>query len=217
VNAIDWSSKIDVKRGVTLSYRDTSYGQRNLLKYTNDAEVVERIKAYPNYDTDGEILIDDEVLQEEKTLVQVPFSGTIDKRVPYKNDDFSIDKFTPRVLLLGRFFYDPGTGTTSYYPTQSNSAFFNTAVYETLSFYEAGPTHESFSRNYSAIEGIMERYKGVEAYFNLNTVDVLELDFLIPIFLDVHTPDIQLNGFFYLEKVNNFKSGEVTKCKLTRL
>lgn len=215
--AIDWSSKIDVKAGVTLSYRDSNYGQSNLLKYSNDSEVVERIKAFPNYATDGEILIDDEVLQEEKTIVQLPFSGTIDKRVPYKNDDYSIDNFTPRVLLLGRFFRDPTTGIVSYYPTQSSSAFFNTAVYETLSFYEAGPTHESFSRNYSTISSIMERYKGVEAFFDLKTTDVLELDFLIPIFLDVHTPDIQLNGFFYLEKVNSFKSGEVTKCKLVRL
>lgn len=217
-NALDWSRKVDVKRGMNISYRDTAYSQNNLVKYSNDPEVVAEVAEWVYYTTDGVIVSPDETLDKEKTIVQLPFSGTIStNRIPYKNNDFSIDVFTPRVLRLGRFYFNIGTGTTSYYPTQEGSHFQPNGGYETLSMYDGGASRWSFIRNYSTIEGILENYKGVSLFVNLNSVDILNIDFLIPIYLDIHTADIQVNGYFYLNKVENYKGGESTKCELIRL
>lgn len=215
-NALNWSNKIDVKRGFSIAYHDSNYGQSNLLKYTNDEEVVAGIKASPISDTDGEILVNDEVLSKEQTIIQLPFSGTYESRIPYKNDDYSIDAFTPRVLLLGRFFFNPSTGITTYYPGQDGSGFFNTAIYETLTFNDV-PGHNSFADNYSTIKNILVNFKKISTYFHLTAVDIANIDFLTPIYLDVHTADIQVNGFFYLNIVENYKGGESTKCELIRL
>jgi hypothetical protein len=215
--ANNWSKKIDVKKGFSISYRDNSFAQKNLLKYSNDQDVLDAIDEWYTYATDGEILVDDENLTDEQTIITLPFSGTKDNRIPYKNDDYSIDEFTPRVLFMGRFFRNPYTGIVAYYPTQDQAGFSNSAIYESLSFYDNGATHHSFSENYSTMEAILNRYKKITAYFNLNSVDIAELDFLIPIYLDVHTAEIQVNGYFYLNKVENYKGGELTKCELIRL
>jgi hypothetical protein len=214
-NAKDWSNKIDVKKGFSVSYRDTAYGRKNLFKYSNDADVIAKIAENYNYSTDGFIEIDDMSLNEEQTVVTLPFSGTYDSVIPYKNNDYSIDKFTPRCLLLTRF-YKSG-GVTTYFPT-SSGARFAFAFNATLSFYKfASPIAESLIDNYETISEMLFQYKKIASFFHLNSVDISEIDFIEPIFLDVHKDDIQVNGYFYLNKIESYKGGEATKVELIRL
>jgi len=212
-NAKDWSNKIDVKKGFSVSYRDTAFGRKNLFKYTNDADMIAKIAENYTYSTDGTLEVDDMSLNEETTVVTLPFSGTYDSVIPYKNDDYSIDKFTPRVLLLTRF-YTAG-GVTTYYPT-SSGARFAAAFNATLSFYKF-PTGESLLDNYEVVQNILDQYKKISTFFNLNAVDISDIDFIEPIFLDVHKDDIQVNGYFYLNKIERYKGGEATKVELIRL
>jgi hypothetical protein len=214
-NAKDWSNKIDVKKGFSVSYRDTSFGRKNLFKYTNDSDVVAKIAENYTYSTDGFLEVDDLSLTEETTVVTLPFSGTYDNVIPYKNNDFSMDKFTPRCMLLTRF-YKSG-GVTTYYPTSTNARF-AFAFNATLSFYKfASPIAESLLDNYEVVQNILDKYKKVSTFFNLNAVDITDADFIIPIYLDVHKDDIQVNGYFYLNKIESYKGGEATKVELIRL
>lgn len=204
--AINWSSKMDTKKAFTIEYRNNSFAQKNWLRYSNDDDVIEKIKEFAPYETDNYFEINDEVLDKEQDVVTLPFSGTI-RRIPYKNDDYSIDPFTPRILVLAYRHIVP----TSIVAIMSDISY-----QKGISFYKNG-TNDALIDNYQVIEEIFDKYKKITGYFNLSAVDISELNFLIPIYLDVHTNDIQVNGHFYLNKVENFKGGELTKCELIRL
>jgi hypothetical protein len=62
-----------------------------------------------------------------------------------------------------------------------------------------------------------DKIKFISANFILREVDVQNIDFTIPIFLDVHTPGFQANGYFYINKISNFKENAPTKVDLIRL
>ena len=54
----------------------------------------------------------------------------------------------------------------------------------------------------------------MQLVFKLTPLDIQELDFSIPVFLDVAEMDI--NGYFYINKISNY-SGGLTSCELIRL
>ena len=73
------------------------------------------------------------------------------------------------------------------------------------------------NENYNVLMGIMEQVKFISAAFKLNEVDIANLDFTIPIYLDVHYSEININGYFYINKISNFKKNSDTKVDLIRL
>lgn len=207
INALNWSDKIDVNRGVSVQYKDPSFAQKNWLRYSNDDDVKQGIVDFSLYETDSFFTIDDATLNEKADVVTLPFSGTIRQRIPYKNDDYTIDSFTPRVLVLAAREIDP----------TSTVALFTDVSYERGISFNKYSDNDALIDNYTLINEIYTRYKKITAFFNLNAIDIQNLDFTIPIYLDVHEPDIEINGHFYLNKVENYMGGKLTKCELIRL
>lgn len=220
-NAIDWSDKIDESKGITIYYRDTEYAQSNKFKYTVDSG-----NSFGEDFTDGEIVINDLNLEQEKTLVELPFAGTetvvrmVGQNVPHIKmigSNYSVEEVEQRVLLLDKVVsgdtvsYGDGNTSTSVNDNLPFCYFVKEGADDNLSF------NDSLLDNYSTIEGIMTKYKKVVLYLKLNERDVAELDFTIPIYLDKHTPKIQLNGHFYINKVENFQDNKTTKVELIRL
>lgn len=216
--AINWSEKLDTKKSVELIYRDSNFAKKNYIRYSNDQDVIDEINLFSSRETDGYFVVDDDCLDGDKTIVQLPFSGGVSNLIPYKNDDFTIDRFTPRLLFLNRFYEKPPNGVVLE-NHDVNYASFGYAIYygyEGLSFSEQ-LNHYSQMENYSAIKSIMNRYKKVIGYFDLSASEITSVNHLVPISLDIHYKGVQINGNFYLNKIENYKQGESTKCELIRL
>jgi len=67
---------------------------------------------------------------------------------------------------------------------------------------------------YPSLIESLNQAKIMKADFYLNATDISDLDFTIPIYLDV--PIESINGYFYLNKIENYK-GNITKCEIIRL
>lgn len=220
-NAIDWSELIDESKGMSVFYRDNEYAQSNKFKYTPDSG-----NSFGEDFTDGEIVINDLNLEQEKTLVEVPFAGTetvvrmVGQNVPHIKmigSNYSVEEVEQRVLLLDTVAsgdavsYGDGTSSTSVTDNLPFCYFVKSGADDNLSF------NDSLLDNYSTIEGIMTKYKKIVLYLKLNERQIADLDFTIPIYLDKHTPKIQVNGNFYINKIENFQQNQTTKAELIRL
>lgn len=221
--AIDWSNLIDESMGCSVYYRDDNYAQINKFQYT-----VDESNSFDETFTDGEILIDDLNLDAEKTLVKLDFAGTetilrmVDENVPHircMKSNYSVEEVKQRVLLLDSqngvdpISYTDGTTTTSVSDNIPMCYFVKSGKNDNLSF------NDSLLNNYSAIAGIMTKYKKIVLYLNagFGETQIANFDFSIPVFIDKHTEKIHVNGHFYVNRIENFQKGKSTKVELIRL
>ena len=77
--------------------------------------------------------------------------------------------------------------------------------------FEALNLNEIIDLFYSRLQDLLNRYTKFEANILLDPVDVYKLDFFKLKYFE------QLGGYFYLNKVSNFKNGKVTKCELIKI
>jgi hypothetical protein len=66
-------------------------------------------------------------------------------------------------------------------------------------------------RYYPELEKILTQAKKVIRYFLLNPRDILELDLLIPVFLE------QEGAYFYINKIDSWRKGQPCKVELVKL
>lgn len=209
--AKDWSSKVDTSKTPNVNYIIDGYAQRNLLTCTADEDVNElNIGAYIN--------VSNENLELEKTIVTstnayvqegLRNGGKITPLVPIKEGLLnSFSKKKSRYLYLSK--------ETDYLAIQNVT----TSEFEVItdnipycSFIGKLDWQTLVNDNYDAITAMVDSSKVVSLFFRLTEVDVVDFDFSIPVYLDI--PNI--NGFFYVNKISNFKVGESTQCDLIRL
>lgn len=220
-NAKDWSRKVDVSKTPLIKFSDDGYAKVNYLKWKIESDIIDSYEfnsntwnatfgsKEPEYYGSGKILIDNENLEEEKTIITIPFFASIRNEVPFANDDYSLDKYGQRMFLLLRYLGDP---------INPNCIFYDVSRDRTLAFNHFFANKTTLkSEFYSVLEGVLDKYKKITLYLKLNEKDIAELDFTIPIFLDVHEKDIKVNGNFYLNRIENYQQGETTKVELIRL
>jgi hypothetical protein len=77
---------------------------------------------------------------------------------------------------------------------------------------------ESFAdiipNHYKVLNEILENTKVIIATIKLNGKDVNELDFSIPVYLDV--PQFSVSNYFYINRINDYRKG-LTNVELVRL
>lgn len=218
--AKNWSNKIDLSKTPVIKYRFDSYGQVNKLRYADDEDVVAETG-------NGSFNIVDYNLQPEKTIIQLKFAGVTNSLRIENEHTPTIPLFTSlnsyfdgkksRVVLLD----DEVTKTVNWSNT-INSDTGQSTVLPICYFQKDGKTdnldfNSLISANYTVLTGMMNQSKFVSAYFKLNAVDIANLDFTVPVYLDVHDENIHINGYFYINKISNFKADNVTKVDLIRL
>lgn len=209
--AKDWSNKVDTSKIPNVNYIIDGYAQRNLLTCSADEDVNElNIGAYIN--------VNNENLELEKTIVTTTNAyvqeglrngGKITPLVPIKEGLLnSFSKKKNRYLYLNK--------ETDYLAIQNVT----TSEFEVItdnipycSFIGKLDWQTLVNDNYDAITAMVDSSKVVSLFFRLTEVDVVDFDFSIPIYLDI--PNI--NGFFYVNKISNFKVGESTQVDLIRL
>lgn len=72
--------------------------------------------------------------------------------------------------------------------------------------------------NYILRTKAYDKYKLLKAYFKLSLVDIQQLDFSKSVY--INATDLngrQINGYFYLNKVEQYKNNESTRCELLKL
>ncbi|NQY41954.1 MAG: hypothetical protein HRT87_01205 [Legionellales bacterium] len=218
--ADDWSDKIDPLKKVNTKFRISGYGQTNFLKY-GKAEDVPTLKGEGSFD------VDDKHLIQTKNIVQL-VSAASEKVSRFGNEDVPsvpiqesisqhFESQVSRILLL-----DKKTKTVNFKNTV-NSEIGTATTNVPFAYFDKEGRSDSLgfnslvAANYNAVRGMLDKTKAITANFNLKEVDVVGFDFTIPIFLDVHTEEYSINGYFAVDKISNFKDGSSTKVDLIRL
>jgi len=220
--SLDWSDLFDATMPFTIEYTIGDYAQTNIFQYKVDDSV-----------NDGELLhsgnlyVNNETLPLSKVAVQLPFAETLMSTkldgldVPYINKynvvtDYFDLKTEPRLLYLSRKntsmkYYDGTTDQTEsfsipccYFMLDGNAN-------------NLGFSNNLIEENYSELQSVLINVKKVTGFLKLNATHISNLDFSIPIFLNVHAPKMQINGYFYLNKIGDFTSGKLSQTELIRL
>lgn len=216
----DWSNKIDLKKEPLVKFRLSGYAQTNYFNYASDDNVEEDFgQGFFNiddnslkFDADIIILNSSAVVSEERIVNQltptIPFMKTRGQSFSKKNS---------RHLLLDPLNTLLNLNNTSNGDTGSTSIDIPFCYFRKVGKTDNLDFQSLLDENYIVLQGMTDKIKFISANFLLSEVDVQNLDFTIPIFLDVNTSGFQANGFFYINKISNFKENQSTKVDLIRL
>jgi hypothetical protein len=220
-NAYNWSDKIDYTETETIEFDLGKYAQRNLLKYKDQSNQIKPIG------TDGVLIIDDNTLDGETVVFTLIYAATqmvfrLNNLIPnipvYTTSTGSPpeteikNKPEPRLLLLdrevGSIDYTDGSTTTTV-TTNLPLAWFIRADKS----YNLGFQNSLIPNFYQTLQSVLTRSKIVTENIRLTSVDILELDFMKPVYLDKH------NAYFYISKIKNYVLGsrESVEVELVKL
>ena len=203
----DWSDKFNnlVKQETKLS---KNWKKRNSLQY-------KYINKNDNF-ADSEILIDDQTLENEGTILNslffAPRNSNISlpkgrlKRIPL----YEVEEEGPKVSKPGAFFITTKKveGTFKYKQVGANPRTYNgqfqIANFKGLSFVE-------LKNKWIQLQSILTRTEKIEAELKLNELDIQSLNWFKLKYIK------QLGGLYYINKINNFTNNETTVCELTKV
>lgn len=204
--ADDWSKK--VVGGQILSFQFGNYAQKNWLRFKENENVTKELGDY--YFT-----VNNENFDAEKTVVQIghPATEQLNKYKGYnvpqiKAFDSDYTWLKPEHRLLNvvsqstSFNINYTDGTTTIAET-TNIPFCKFNGFDIL-----------VPEYYEAIQGILNNTKALKLPLRLTPKDISELNFVIPKYLNI--PQLGIDGYFYLNKIENYK-GETTLCEFVRL
>ena len=217
--AKDWSDKFHWEnQNHKTDFKFGSYGQSNYLKFkkdTGDKDVT--------IDTgNGSFPIEDETLDKEKTMIQIPFAAThmevsllgVDVALIRKIESGEFRKSTePRILIddtkdiVGTpITYDDGILTQN----ESTDIPF---CYFSLPGKTFNLDFEDYfiPQSYSELIACLKKARKITVQLNLDASDIANLDHFIPVYLS------QLSAYFYVNKVINWTGKGLTKVELIRL
>ncbi|MDA1120862.1 MAG: hypothetical protein O2887_10310 [Bacteroidetes bacterium] len=95
--------------------------------------------------------------------------------------------------------------------TTEIDAFLDTLAFDQVSFFNAvgTPLIDRFLEDY---EDILDTPKMLKAFLNLTEVDISELDFSIPVYIELY------KSYFYISKISNFQGRQqLTECELVQI
>ncbi|MGZ3767393.1 MAG: hypothetical protein ACXVA2_22200, partial [Mucilaginibacter sp.] len=230
--AKDWSSKC-IDQGKHIAFQLGSYGQVNYLKCKEDDGVL------PLDFANSQINIADTTLPATNDLFQSQFAPTLNrpfyggtiaqvlKKDPKSDDsDFSITT-QPRLLVDQKFDLRSIGKTVTF--NDGNTAN-NIVVNDWISipyFYKpdgeynlcfcdmASNTNKKLpglqTKYYPEFQKILTQSKKVTRYLLLTPRDILELDLMIPVYLQ------QDNAYYYINKIVSWRKGQPCKVELVKL
>lgn len=211
-NAEDWSNKLSTLSKE--SYSIGNYAKENYVKYNYEESVIE-----PTHD--GVLSVDNENIQDEKTLFtsiykisiqtrthngqpiyNIPLWENVEEDGTYvvKNRETDLRIFKIKKIndsINARFF------------TVSNS----TNIEGELPYLSLEKIEYEFYLNnyYPAFNRILNSPKKRTDIFYLTPIDVYNIDFFKLKYLK------QLGQYYYLNKISNFRNGRLTKCELIQV
>lgn len=227
--AKDWTSKC-IDQGKQVSFQLGNYAQVNYMKYKEDDNVLP--KGFAN----SQINVNNTTLPATADLFQSQFAVTLNR--PYitgqiaqikmidntsDNMDFSIG-VSPRILVDQKTRLSSGKTVTL---TDGSSSVVVNDIISTPYFYKPegdynlcfcdmpGTTNSTMpglkTKYYPELQKVLTQTKKVVSYFLLTPRDILELDLLIPLYLQ------QDNAYYYINKIDSWRKGQPCKVELVKL
>lgn len=149
---------------------------------------------------------------------------TIAPKIAILSENISVGDLSLDAYSELRLFNDPDEYHTSYHIlTEIPFCWFvktpfieaideipDTLAFDQVEFTAIGdPTKDRYLKDYELILNSM-RY--LKAYFHLTEIDISELDFTIPVYID------RFKAYFYISKINNYQgSKQVTEVELVKI
>ena len=227
--AKDWTSKC-LNQGKQVSFQLGNYAQVNYLKYKEDQNVL------PLDFANAQINISDTTLAASTDLFQSQFAPTLNR--PYftgtiaqinmidstsGSNNFSIG-VSPRILIDQKTSLPPGKTVT--FTDGANSVVINDVISTPYFYKPDGDYNLCFcdmpgtsntplpglkTNYYPELQKVLTQTKKVIRYFLLTPRDILELDLLIPVYLQ------QDNAYYYINKIDSWRKGQPCKVELVKL
>lgn len=220
--AKDWTRKC-LDQGKTITFQLGGYAKTNFLKYKEDDNVL------PKNLADGQINVNDKTLPATGTLFESQFAPTLNrpyiggtiaqiKKVDTTTDaqavDFSIST-QPRLLIHDVLDLKTTGQTVKFTDGTGASQVANDTL--CVPYFDKGSTKPSLmferlrQQYYPELERILHQSKKVVRWFLLTPRDILELDLLIPVYLQ------QDGAYYYINKIDSWRKGQATKVELVKL
>lgn len=203
----NWSEKVD-KKSFAMAFKFGDYAQKNWLRFKESDQVPDELG-------DHFFTIDDDNLTKDKTVVQINHSATVQEsrflgyNIPLIDAiDSSVKWQKPgyRILNINR--------QNVSFNINFNDSLTSQNVSTNIPFARFVGFEELVSNFYSALTSMLEQTKGIKIPILLDQSDVQDLDHTIPIYLNI--PELNINGEFYLNKIENYSKG-LTAAELIRL
>ena len=208
--ANDWSGKIQNQN--QMGFKFGNYAKKNNFLFKLDTDKVFNSDLYGDYYFN----LTGENLEDEKTVVKLahPFTPFGNRYNGYiipsinglKDSTNEWLKSDWRLLNLKiqstNFNVNYTDGTT----TLSESTF--------IPFCDVPTFGQLVPKYYSTIQSIVQAPKVLKIVAKLNVNDISDLDFSIPI--QIQRPDLNLSGYFYINKIENYKGG-LTSCEIIEI
>jgi len=210
-NAKDWSQKISA-RSNELNFTFGNYAKTNGMAYKPDDTVKQ-------FYGDSSFTVDNENLADSVTAIQLNVSAVEDEtryqgklypRIKALDASRVFTETNYRLLVLDRSAASYGhtyTDGTNNLAVTTNVPYctFRPLLFENLK-----------AEYYPALLGLLQKTKAPAYRVKLTPQDIQELDYLTPIYLDVHDDEIDVTGYFYLNQIANYVNGFAT-ASLVRL
>lgn len=225
--AKNWTNKC-VDQGKQITFQLGNYSQVNYLQYKEDENVLPAKFGW------SQINIKDQTLPASSTLFESVFSPTHNRpfygrsiaqiKMVDSTDggtDFNIS-VEPRILIDQKvdlrdsgktITFTDGIGNAVVNDYISTPYFYKPDAPDLPNGYGKGSLlfDDLRKKYYSELEEILTETKKVVRYILLNPRDILELDLLIPIYLE------QDSTYYYINKIDSWRKGQSTKVELVKL
>jgi hypothetical protein len=232
-NANDWTTKC-LNQGKSISFQLGGYAQVNNMRYKQDDNVT------PSGFADAKINVDDKTLPAAADLFESQFSPTLNRPyigsttiaqikmtdIEDEAHEFNINA-APRILVDNKIDLRSHTNASIRF-TDGNSAndvvvndiisapyFYKPDGEYNLCFGDMPGTSGTLpglkSLYYAELQKVLTQTKKVVRYFLLTPRDILELDLLIPVYLQ------QDGAYYYINKIDSWRKGQPTKVELVKL
>lgn len=209
-NAIDWSDRVDLTEEHEIIYDFfDNYSQRNWMRYKDDdKDTLIFGSGYGSFYFD----YDNENLPAKGEIFQSEFSAIhrsiytlygVDKTLAFS--EFYPDKDLNPKLGFSKITTDNLiTMTSGTPPAQSNEIFFDDIAFANL-----------IQNNYQALQRILNNGIAIKMLMRLTRADFTNMDFSIPIFLDLVTAKGHVRGHFYVNQISQYNVGAHDSCEVT--
>jgi hypothetical protein len=199
--AKDWSSKL--QNATQMGFKFGNYAKKNNVKFKTESE----FDSYFNL-TDENLDVEKDVIKfsHDATIENNKYAGYIIPKIDgLKDATNEWNNPSWRLLYLKKQITNFNVTYTDGYltTTQTNIPFCN---------FKNGK--ELIDENYSNIVDILTNPKVLKIVAKLNVNDISDLDFTIPI--QIQRPDLNISGYFYINKIENYKGG-LTSCEIIEI
>jgi hypothetical protein len=205
--AKDWTHKVDLTEPIELEFEQDTYGQVNHLTYEpDDADDYIVIKTLG----DSSFTISNVNLEPSKDVFSLPFSGSVRAfigEVEVLVIPARLAATKPRICLIDYTTENLITMVGQSAPANSIELKFEGLDFATL-----------LTENYTYLISILQKYKLAKINLKLNSIDLQNLEYTKPIYLNFETKENgQISGYFYLNFIEQFQENKTTKVELIKL